>query len=349
MAAAAAVREASEVVEQARTRTSPLVRRLAQEHGVDLSQLTGTGIEGRVTKDDILNFIEQRSAQAAARPAAPRETPAVTPPGVEVGRVQPPPTAPMPAEARPTAAEPSSPAPQPLVLAEGDQIIELTPMRRMIAEHMVRSKRTSPHATTVHEVDMTNVVRWREGVKDEFQRREGVPLTYVPFVIKATVEALKAYPILNSSWVDDKIVLRKAINIGVAISIEAGLIVPVIKDADQKSIAGLAKALNDLVARARANRLTLPDVQGATFTVNNVGTFGSLISVPIINQPQAAILSMASVNKRPVVIDDSIAIRSMMYISLSFDHRIVDGETAGRFMQRVRQWLEGFGPSVPLY
>lgn len=326
-AAAAAVQEASEVVRAASKRSSPFVRRLAQEHGVDLSQVPGTGLAGRVTKDDILNFIAQRQAAAAAQaqPAPPAQA-------------QIPPV---------TAAE--KPKPQPVTIGEGDQVMELTPMRRLIAEHMVRSKHTSPHATTVHEVDMTNVVKWREAIKEEFQRREGVPLTYVPFVIKATVEALKAFPIMNSSWGEDKIILRRQINIGMAVAVDDGLVVPVIHNADEKSIAGLAKAVNDLTIRARAGKLTLNDVQGGTFTVNNVGTFGSIVSVPIINQPQAAILSMEAVTKRPVVVEDAIAIRSMMYLCLSFDHRIVDGYTAGKFVQRIKQWLEGFGPNVPLY
>lgn len=337
--AAAAVQEASEVVRMASKRSSPLVRRLAQEHGIDLSQVQGTGLAGRVTKDDILNFIAEK--QAAPTTSAPR---------AEAKPFEPPTPVARPAEAPAVQPPPRpAPAPQPIAIGEGDQVVELTPMRRLIAEHMVRSKHTSPHATTMHEVDMTNIAKWRQAVKDEFQRREGVPLTYVPFVIKATVEALKAFPIMNSSWADDKIVLRKQINIGLAVAIDDGLIVPVIHDADQKSIAGLAKAVYDLGNRARAGKLSLNDVQGGTFTVNNTGSFGSIVSVPIINQPQAAILSMEAVAKRPVVIDDAIAIRSMMYLCLSFDHRIVDGYTAGRFVQRIRQWLEGFGPSVPLY
>jgi len=196
---------------------------------------------------------------------------------------------------------------------------------------------------------MTSVVKWREGVKEEFQRREGINLTYVPFVMKATVEALRELPMMNSTWADDKIVLKRQINLGMAVAVDQGLIVPVIHNADEKSIAGLARAVNDLANRARASKLTLADVQGGTFTVNNTGAFGSVVSVPIINQPQAAIMSMEAIVKRPVVVDDAIAIRSIMYLCLSFDHRIVDGAIAGRFLQKVRQWLEGFGPHIPLY
>ncbi|MCL5959306.1 MAG: 2-oxo acid dehydrogenase subunit E2 [Chloroflexi bacterium] len=327
----AAVEQASELVEMARKRSSPLVRRLAREHGVDISQIRGTGIEGRVTKDDILTFIANRQSTPAASPA-------------QAAILRP---------AEPVVAQPKQQiAPEiskPVSLAEGDQAIDLTPMRRAIAEHMVRSKRTSPHAWTTFEVDMTNIVKWREGVKEEFKRREGVPLTYVPFVVKATVDALKAFPMLNSSWVDDKIIIKKHINIGIAVAIDDGLIVPVIHDADEKSIAGLAKAVWELGNRAKAGKLTLPEVQGGTFTVNNTGSFGSIVSVPIINQPQAAILSMEAIVKRPVVVDDAIAIRPMMNLCLSFDHRIVDGYRAGKFLQHMKQWLGSFGPSVPLY
>ncbi|MBI4321992.1 MAG: 2-oxo acid dehydrogenase subunit E2 [Chloroflexi bacterium] len=330
---ASVIEEARQVVKDAQKRSSPLVRRLAQEHGVDIGQIQGTGLGGRVTRDDILDFIARREAAAAVA-------------GAPAPSAAPQPTFTAPPQPTYQPAPPPTPA---ITLGKGDEIIELTPMRRMIAEHMVRSKRTSPHAATMTEVDMTNVVKWREGIKEEFRRREGVNLTYVPFVMKATVEALRALPTMNSTWIDDKIVVRRQINLGMAVAVDAGLIVPVVHNADEKSIAGLARAVNDLADKARAGKLTLPEVQGGTFTVNNTGAFGSIVSVPIINQPQAAIMSMEAIVKRPVVIDDAIAIRSMMYLCLSFDHRIVDGAIAGRFLQKVKQWLEAFGPHVPLY
>ncbi|MBI2954797.1 MAG: 2-oxo acid dehydrogenase subunit E2 [Chloroflexi bacterium] len=365
-----------QVVELARKRSSPLVRRLAFEHGIDISTVQGTGIDGRITKNDILNLVAKKTGIAPStkdieEDATPLTTEAALSQATALTSVHavervapvspvtpsevlaPPSTAPgsaPPIQYPPAQAEtPLKTAVQPPPSAKGDQFLPLTPMRRLIAEHMVRSKHISPHATTMHEVDMTNVVKWRETMKGEFQRREGISLTYLPFVLKATIEALKAFPIINSSWGDDKIVLKKQINVGIAVALDDGLIVPVIHEADKKSIAGLAIAANDLATRAKAGKLTLDDVQGATFTLNNTGTFGSIVSLPIINQPQAAILSMEAIVKRPVVIDDAIAIRSMMYLCLSFDHRILDGYSAGKFVQRIRQWLEGFGASVPLY
>ena len=332
-----AVREANAVVEQAHQRSSPLVRRLAQEYGVDIGQIQGSGLGGRVTKDDVLGFVSQRQA------TPPQSAPAAPIPAVLPQKDSPPSASPPPTPAR---REPTMQMPE---VREGEQIIEPSVMRKMIAEHMVRSKHTAPHATTIHEVDMTRIVRWREGIKDEFKRREGVDLTYVPFVVKATVEALKELPMMNASWVDDKIIVKKQINIGIAVAADEGLIVPVIHNADNLSLAGLAKAVNDLATRARQKKLTPNDVQGGTFTVNNTGALGSIVSIPIINQPQAAILAMEAVDKRPMVIDDAIAIRSMMYLCLSFDHRLVDGALATGFVRKVRVWLEAFGPHVPVY
>ena len=206
---------------------------------------------------------------------------------------------------------------------------------------MVRSVQTAPHATAVVEVDMTPLVRWRETNREAARARHGVDITYVAFVIQAVVDALKAVPIMNSSWGEDKIILKRRINVGVAVGLEDGIVVPVIHDADEKSIVGLARAIDDLVQRARTNRLTLQDMQGGTFTVNNVGVFGVVTSTPVINQPQAAILAMNAMVKRPVVVDDAIAIRAMMNLSLSFDHRIVDGLTAGRFLECVVQNIRG--------
>jgi pyruvate/2-oxoglutarate dehydrogenase complex dihydrolipoamide acyltransferase (E2) component len=223
-------------------------------------------------------------------------------------------------------------------------------MRRLIAEHMVRSKHTSPHATTIVEVDMTGITRWLDRNRDEFKQREGYSISYVPFVIKAAVEALKEFPYLNASWTDDnKIVLRKQIHVGVSIALDNGLIVPVIRNADTLNIAGLARAVNDLATRARSNRLQPHEVQGATFTVNNPGVFGTVISVAIINQPNAGILTMDAVVKRPVVVEDAIAIRSMMFLGLSFDHRVVDGGTAAPFLASIRRRLEAWGPGSEVF
>ncbi len=223
-------------------------------------------------------------------------------------------------------------------------------MRRAIAEHMVRSVTTAPHAWTYVEVDVAGMVRWREQARAEFRAREGFDLTYVPFVAKAVVESLREHPILNSTWRDGQIVLKKRIHLGIAVALEDGLIVPVIHDADEKSIAGLARAVHDLATRARAGKLTPQDVQGGTFTLNNTGAVGSILSMPIIHQPQAAILTMEAITRRVVVTaDDAIAIRPILNMCLSFDHRICDGLQAGRFLQAVRQKLQAMGPGGSLY
>ncbi len=304
-------------------KVSPLARRLAQEHNVDLNEIAGTGDGGRVRKEDILAYVDQRAQQpAAASPAASHPQPAA---------------APLP------------PAP-PVMAGAGDELITPTPARRAIAEHMLRSKHTAPHATTLVEVDMTNLARWLDGHKDAFKQREGYGISFQTFAIKAVVEALKELPYMNASWTDDnKILLRKRINIGVSVALENNLIVPVIRDADSLNIAGIARATSDLVSRARTNKLMPADLQGTTFTVNNPGVFGTLISMAIINQPNAGILTMDAVVKRPVVIDDAIAIRHMMYMSLSFDHRILDGLIAARFLGAVKRRLESWGPELDVY
>ncbi len=301
--------EAADVAQQ---RSSPIVRRLAQEYGIDLSQVKGTGIGGRVTKEDVLRYVAER--QQAAAPVKEAPPPAETPPA-----------------------------------APEEEVIAVSPMRRQIAQHMVRSYQTIPHAWLAMEADVTKLVRLRESIKAEFRRREGVDLTYLPFVVKAAVEALKEHPVLNAVWAEDRIILKKRINIGIAVALEDGLIVPVIKDADQKSIAGLARAIADLTDRARTGRLTLEDVQGGTFTVNNTGALGSIISRPIINEPQVGILTSEAIVRRPVVIDDAIAIRSVMFLCLSFDHRVIDGLTASRFLQAVKGRLEAFDERASVY
>ncbi len=302
-------------------RVSPLARRMAQEHQIDLQQVQGTGENGRIRKEDILAHIAQSAQPAAA--SAPAAAPAT----------------PQPA---PTAA--------PVAAMEGDQLINPSPARRVIAEHMVRSKQTSPHATTVFEVDMTNLARWLAANKDSFRQREGYGISFQTFAIKAAVEALREYPYVNASWTEDnKILLRHQINIGVSIALENNLIVPVIRNADTLSLAGIARAMSDLVTRARTNRLKPDELQGGTFTVNNPGVFGTMMSMSIINQPNAAILTMDAVVKRPVVIDDAIAIRDMMYMSISFDHRILDGLTAAQFMGAIKRRLENPGTDIQVY
>ena len=300
--------------EEAHGRLSPAVRTLADEHGIgddELGKVQGTGVGGRISKRDLQDYIERRGAGAGKAPA-----------------VQAPTAAPR----------------------AGDEVIPLSPIRRSIATHMVKSKQTTPHAWTVAEVDMTNVVRFRRSVKESFKQREGVDLTYLPILIKGVVEQLKDNPRLNASWGEDKIVVHHDFNIGIAVSIDDGLVVPVIHQADKLSIAALAKATDDLARRARAQKLTLPDVQGGTFTVNNPGTFGNILSYAIINSPEAAILSMEAIVKRPVVLDgDAIAVRSMMNLCLSFDHRVMDGANAARFLQGLRRWLDGVSEQLPLY
>jgi pyruvate/2-oxoglutarate dehydrogenase complex dihydrolipoamide acyltransferase (E2) component len=309
-------------------RVSPLARKLADQYHVDLSQITGTGEGGRVRKEDILAFVQQRDAVGAATATAPA-------------------TATVPATGRPQGSPLQSSAPP----TGEDEFITPTATRRAIAEHMVRSKATSPHATTVMEVDMTNIAHWLEHNKATFKQQHGYSLTYVPFVTKAVCAALREIPTMNASWTaDNRIQIRKHINIGFAVSTENGLFVPVLRDTDQKSIAEIAAAVNDLATRARSNRLKPDEIQGSTFVVNNPGVFGTIFSVPIINQPNAGILSMDAVVKRPVVVEgDAIAIRSMMNICLSFDHRINDGLEAARFLQVVRRRLEAYGGEINIH
>ncbi|QBD81876.1 2-oxo acid dehydrogenase subunit E2 [Ktedonosporobacter rubrisoli] len=321
--------------EEERQRISPLARRLAREHGIDLNDIAGTGAGGRVRKEDILAYLEQR--QSAPQYSAPVAT---APAPAPVSRVE--------------ASQPVSPASTPVAttsVGEDEELIVPNRMRLAIAEHMVRSKRTSPHATTVVEIDMTNIAKWLEKNKEDFKRREGYGISYVPFVMKAVCEGIRKFPLMNSSWTEDnKIIVKRRINLGMAVATDAGLVVPTVYDADQYTLAGLAKQVNALAQRARANKLTIQDMQNSTFVVNNPGTFGTIISVPIINQPHAGILSMDAVVKRPVVIeDDAIAVRSMMYLCLSFDHRILDGAGAGGFLQAVRTKLQSYGREIDVY
>jgi 2-oxoisovalerate dehydrogenase E2 component (dihydrolipoyl transacylase) len=295
-----------------RARLSPAVRKLAAEHGLDPATLRGSGLGGRVTRDDVLAAVGGGHA-ATAVPAAPA------------------------APARPTA--PAAPAP---VHVDGkrEELVKLSVMRRSIAEHMVRSLATSPHAWTLQEVDVTNLVRYRESEKDGFKARHGVSLTYIPFVVQIVCDAIKQYPWLNSTWSDEGVILKRYINMGIAVSIPDGLIVPVLKDADQRGFTDLVRSINDLVERARNKQLKPDDVHGGTITLNNTGSTGSVASQPIINQPQAAILTTESIVRRPVVIGDGIAVRHMMNMCLSFDHRIIDGMMAGQFLGHIKKALE---------
>jgi pyruvate dehydrogenase E2 component (dihydrolipoyllysine-residue acetyltransferase) len=304
------------------TRSSPVVRRIAAEHQVDIRDVAGTGIGGRVTREDILGHIGARAA--APEPVAPPPAP-------------PPPATPAPAVtlAPPPAAAAAAPA------GARVEIVPMSPIRRKTAEHMVISKRTSAHVSTVFEVDMTRIDQLRQKHKTSFEQR-GVRLTYMPFILKAVVDALKAFPLLNASIDGDNVVFHKDVNLGVAVALDWGLIVPVIHNADEKNVLGLARAVNDLADRARAKKLKVEEVQGGTFTVTNPGGLGSLFGTPIINQPQVAVLDVGAIEKRPVVRDDAIAIRTMCYVALTFDHRLVDGADADRFMARVKATLQEF-------
>ncbi len=292
-------------------RTSPLVRRLAKENGVDLRQLTGTGAGGRVTKQDI------QAAIAKGVPAY-AEAPAGKPAAVELGLA----------------------VPRERLYFGRYQVEPMSAMRRSIAEHMVASKRTSAHVYSVDEVDMTRIAQLRAQHKGEFERKNDAKLTFMPFFIRACVDALRAFPTVNSSVDGTNVVLHKDINIGVAVALDWGLIVPVIKRADEMNFLGLQRAVTDLATRARTKKLKPEEVQHSTFSITNPGVFGGLMGLPVINQPNVAILGMGTIEKRPVVIDDAIAIRSMVYLTLSYDHRVVDGATAHQFMGRVKKSLQ---------
>ncbi|MGH9784736.1 MAG: dihydrolipoamide acetyltransferase family protein [Terriglobia bacterium] len=296
----------AEAEEEQHVRTSPLVRRLAKEHGVDLLRVEGTGSGGRITKEDLLAHVERQKA-----PAAPAS---VTPARREA----------------PPAAGPR------------EEVVPMTPIRKKIAEHMVMSRRTSAHVTTVFQMDLTRVVDIYHREKERFEKKENTRLTYTPFFVRAAVAGLRRFPILNSSVSGDNIVYKKDIHMGIAVALDWGLIVPVIHHADEKSFLGLARAVNDLAERARTKKLLVDEVQGGTFTITNFGLFGSLFAMPIISQPQVGILGVGSIHKAPVVINDAIAIRSIAHLSLSYDHRVVDGAVADQFMAVVKQYLESW-------
>jgi 2-oxoglutarate dehydrogenase E2 component (dihydrolipoamide succinyltransferase) len=292
------------------------VRRIAAEQGVDIAGVRGTGISGRVTKEDLLALLRDRGASSGAAPPAAGAERAAGP------------------------AWPTPPAPPPW---SGDDRVRVEPMsvmRRKIAEHMILSRRTAAHVSTVFEVEMTRVAALRQAHKNRWVERHGVKLTYMPFLVKACVEALKAFPVVNASVDGESIVYHRDINVGVAVALDWGLIVPVVKNAEEKSLLGLARAMADLADRARSKKLLPDEVHGGTFSITNPGVFGSLFGTPIINQPQVAILGVGTIEKRVVVREDAIAIRPMVFLALTFDHRLVDGATADQFMAHVKRTLE---------
>ena len=313
---------------------SPLVLNIAGKEGISMAELeaiAGTGNEGRVTKKDILNHVANRGSAPAAPAPAPQPTVVSTPAPQQAAAT------PAPAYTNPTG---------------NVEIIEMDRMRKMIAEHMVRSKATSPHVTSFTEADVTNIVKWREKVKGQFEKKYGEKITFTPIFIEAIVACIRKYPMINVSVDGDRIIVKKDLNIGMATALPSGnLIVPVIKNADTKNLLGLSKDVNALANAARNNKLKVDDTQGGTFTVTNVGTFGSLMGTPIINQPQVAILAVGAIKKRPVVLEtedgDVIAIRHMMYLSLSYDHRVVDGSLGASFLTAVADALEAFDPNRP--
>ncbi len=313
---------------------SPLVRKLASERGVDLSQVTGTGSGGRITKQDVMKAAEARAAQVKA-PAPP-----------PAGKVT---VEAMPEEVK-APGMPQMPTPSKAV-GVGEERVPLGHIRKQIAEHMVSSHRQAAHVTAIVEVDMERIVKLRQPIKENFKRQEGFSLTYLPFVSRAAIEALWHFPTVNSELQDESLILKRYVNLGIAVAYEEGLIVPVIKGAEAMNVVGLARAINDVATRARARQLKPDEVHQGTFTITNPGTFGSIIQTPIINPPQSAILSLERIERRVVAVDDSIGIRHMVYLPLTYDHRVVDGALAAQFLSRVKENLEGwdFAPELADY
>jgi 2-oxoglutarate dehydrogenase E2 component (dihydrolipoamide succinyltransferase) len=298
-------------------KSSPLVRKIAKEHGIDLTRVPGTGLGGRVTKDDILGFLGKAPKPAAhAAPAAPAASPQ---PAAHVPAFKP---------------------------GDNVEIVPMSVMRRKIAEHMVLSRRTSAHVHSVFEVDYTRVAKIRQARRADYDR-QGVKLTYMSFLMKAAVDALKAVPVVNTSIDGDNVVYKKDINLGIAVALDWGLIVPVIKHAEEKNVLGLSRAIQDLAARARAKQLKPDEVQGGTFTITNPGVFGAQFGMPIISQPQVAILGVGTIEKRVVVVeDDAIGIRTRGYLSIGYDHRLIDGAVADEFMSHLKRTIENFDPDA---
>jgi 2-oxoglutarate dehydrogenase E2 component (dihydrolipoamide succinyltransferase) len=343
---------------------SPLVRKMARENNIDLSKVNGTGAGGRITKQDLENYLAQagsaqagsaqagsaqagsaqaasggpRPAAAAAQPAAPMSALAAPPPAAQ---------APPPQQSyQAVATIPSTPPASFRGEAPAGRVEPMSIMRQKIAEHMVFSNHTSVHVTTVHKVDMTRIAKIRDRMKGEFQARYGFGLTFLPFVARATTAALQQFPLLNSSIDGTNIIYHRDINLGIAVALENGLIVPVIRNADEKNVVGLQRSIADLAGRARSRQLRPEEVQGGTFSITNFGSFGSVFATPVINQPQVAILGVGTVEKVPVVVDDAIAIRSVCYLALTFDHRLIDGALADQFTAKVKATLESWSEEV---
>jgi pyruvate dehydrogenase E2 component (dihydrolipoamide acetyltransferase) len=312
---------------------SPLVRKMAREYGIDLKQVRGSGAGGRITKQDLEAYMSAQGARTMAQSTAPSTAVATTAPTVYT-------------PAAPSAPTPSAPPAMPRAEAPRARVEPMSVMRQRIAEHMVMSKRVSAHVTTVHKTDMTKIAKMRERNKAEFQARYGYSLTFLPFVAKAAAEAIRHFPILNASIEGTNIIYHNEINIGIAVALENGLIVPVIRNADEKNVVGLQRSIVDLSTRARSRQLKPDEVQGGTFSITNFGSFGSVFATPVINQPQVAILGVGAVEKVPVVIDDAIAIRSIAYLALTFDHRLIDGALADQFTGKVKSILENWSEEV---
>jgi 2-oxoglutarate dehydrogenase E2 component (dihydrolipoamide succinyltransferase) len=317
-----------------RVPASPLVRRLAKEHDVDLAQVPGTGAGGRISKDDILAYIESREAGAEASPGGP----------ARAGLV---PCAPPPStHGAPARVSLELAVPPEKIYFGHYEVQPLSVMRQKIAERMVVSKRVSPHVYSVEEVDMSKIVSLRDKFKEAFEKRYETKLTFMPFFVKAAVAGLRAFPIVNASLDGTNVVLHKEINMGIAVALDWGLIVPVVKGADEKNLLGVQRAINDLAERARAKKLKPEEVQESTFTITNPGVFGGLMGLPVISQPNVGILGLGAIEKRPVVVNDAIAVRAMCYLTLSYDHRVVDGAVAHQFMRKVKETLENWFEGV---
>ena len=314
-----------------RIHSSPLVRRLAKENNIDLATVSGTGAGGRISKKDILEVLQGGASAPPGVTVMPSPSAPPAPPGVSGAQVH---------------VTMETAVPRERIYFGKYELQPMSAMRQRIAEHMVASKRVSAHVYSIDEVDMTKVVTLRSRSKEEFERRHETKLTFMPFFVQAVVEGLRAFPVLNASVDGTTVVLHKDINIGMAVALDWGLIVPVIKNADEKNLLGIQKMLNDLAERARTKKLKPEEVQEGTFSITNPGVFGGLFGLPVINQPQVGILGLGTIEKRPVVIDDAIAIRSMCYLSLSYDHRVVDGAIAHQFMRKVKETLEGWSEPV---
>jgi pyruvate dehydrogenase E2 component (dihydrolipoamide acetyltransferase) len=344
------------VVEETAGPLSPLVRKMARENNIDLSQVKGTGAGNRITKQDLETYLSSKTRQAEPpapqAQAAPAPAPPAPAPAPQAAAPQAPPPPPPPVQAAPPQAVATIPqtvevtSPPRVGEAPGTRVEPMSMMRQSIAKHMVFSKQTSAHVTTVHKVDFTKVAKARDKAKGNVQAQYGFSLTFLPFVLKATCVALRQFPILNASIDGTNIIYYRDINLGIAVALENGLIVPVIRNADEKSVIGLQRSIADLAARARSRHLRPDEVQGGTFSITNFGSFGSVFATPVINQPQVAILGVGTVEKTPVVIDDAIAIRSIAYLALTFDHRLIDGALADQFTAKIKSLIEGWTEEI---